>query len=58
MRKNNSEQLPVIFAIGLWWLLGKYEDVDATFDHYEHLLYVLFHPFEHQTGCVKILSLQ
>lgn len=58
LRKNNSKQLPVIFATGLWRLLGKSEGVDATFHHYEHLLYVLFHPFEHQPGCVKILRLQ
>ena len=58
LMKNNSKKLPIIFAIGLWMLLGKYEGVDTTFHHYEPLLYVLFHPFEHQLGCVQILSLQ
>ena len=58
LRKNSSKKQPVIFATGLWRLLGKYEGVDTTFHHYEPLLDVLVHHFEHKLGCVQILRLQ
>ena len=58
LRKTSRKKLPIIFATGVWRLLGKIEGVNTTFHHYEHLLYVLFHPFEHQTGRVKFLRLQ